>query len=358
MECRACPDNIHYIQKIIDETIRERNELCQVNEYIRKRGEQVKCHLDNLFCKCKSQHVELLRQEEENNKIVTDNLKLEQIITYLKACIQEKNEDLENNEFVEEEYDKLARLNEYQRKVMLRREIEQLENDRWKLNKHYSEAKQDFERTCDKLAYQELLLAKCKECKNSLTGQVNNADEYKQKITDTNTKLKVPSTSNKIPKVPSNKSEANTRKPNPSGTNNLTNLATKSKFTSSTGQKSSPSFSKHNQKKSEHTIAEKKPAASEKKVHFDERKSFCVEIPSVPDLPLLLTGQKSSTVSNVTLKKASGAAVFTVAPVSILKNATDSVSYCDLIKQASSVRVNKKPPWFRRIKRRQICIIQ
>ncbi|KAL1462405.1 hypothetical protein WDU94_014241 [Cyamophila willieti] len=179
---------------------------------------------------------------------------------------------------------------------MLRREIEQLENDRWKLNKHYSEAKQDFERTCDKLAYQELLLAKCKECKNSLTGQVNNADEYKQKITDTNTKLKVPSTSNKIPKVPSNKSEANTRKPNPSGTNNLTNLATKS--------------------------------------------------------------QKSSTVSNVTLKKASGAAVFTVAPVSILKNATDSVSYCDLIKQASSVRVNKKPPWFRRIKRRQICIIQ
>ncbi|KAI5708693.1 hypothetical protein M8J76_001260 [Diaphorina citri] len=202
MDCSG-PDNVRFIQRIFDDTVRERNEAYHTNELLTQRHEKLKSQL-KMFCeKYKNQNAELLRQKEANTELIRENVELRQAVCDLKAELRQKSQELERRERCEAEYEALKETNECVQKTLdkLRQEHCKLEarlegsecqkakiqqQVSAKLNEHmtelnalrdankrltdkrdalkeelckcmqnYKEVKQDFERACDKLTEQE-----------------------------------------------------------------------------------------------------------------------------------------------------------------------------------------------------------
>lgn len=99
MDCSG-PDNVRFIQRIFDDTVRERNEAYHTNELLTQRHEKLKSQL-KMFCeKYKNQNAELLRQKEANTELIRENVELRQAVCDLKAELRQKSQELERLVFL------------------------------------------------------------------------------------------------------------------------------------------------------------------------------------------------------------------------------------------------------------------
>lgn len=226
-----CPDNIQYIQKTLDDIIRERNEICQANVCLEKREKQMKSHIDNLYYQCKQKNAELLQEEEINRELLKEISRSKDCVERLEILLGEKIDNIKRLERAEENVEKLRRLVNEQKEALkemqrenrnlkdslnaiesaqqnlstqlvlkvgklrkeikslreadkiLKLEIESLDNDLKDINIMVREIKKNFEHACDQLAYLECCVSKLKGIENKLELQMKDICFLRDKLT-------------------------------------------------------------------------------------------------------------------------------------------------------------------------------
>lgn len=227
--CDSC--TIQHIQKIIDDTIRERNETRQANKNIKKKEEQMKIHLDNLYVSWKAQSAKLIQYEETNNKIAIEILNLKQTIRQQMVCLTEINNqiklfgdvegqceellnetatqkdtlkevELENEKIKDciESYECSKRnlceqvatkmeamkseINDLKEEYkILKKQLQSMCNDEFNIKTMYNRVKQDFEHTCNTLCCLENKVTKYKEIEKGLEDELKELLLLKEKLT-------------------------------------------------------------------------------------------------------------------------------------------------------------------------------
>lgn len=253
-----CPDNIQYIQKTLDDLIRERNELCQANEILEKREKQLKSRIDNFFYQCKQKRCELLQEEEINRELLTEITRLKKCVEQLKGVLGERVESIKQFERVVLELEKLQclvceqkdvlkemqreyrnlkdslkdcesaqqnlsaqivlKVDELRKEIkclkeaekILKSDVDSLENDHDEMIQMVLEMKKDFEDTCDQLTFLESHVCRYKETENKLEIQIRDRYLYRDKLLGkVNDQISFQRASAQISRQNNNKSDSN-----------------------------------------------------------------------------------------------------------------------------------------------------